>query len=821
MPILPPTSVYPVDYDTNSTLYRVYNTTETHITQQLLIGDTEIFIEPVEAGQPEIWADNGFATISGEAIYYGSVLKNVNNKVYKLENCIRNQGGNPPQYNPAQTEIRSFVMAEHHNELARSIVNTENFLGIDQSTIKSTLDWRIRYLVNQPNLTDDYGCPEVNFTFYTVSENPLTGTVINYELEIIGVYESFILEFGDGTSTSTDLSGTHSYPPNSTIDPIITVESSSCQTVNSDVARSLVNEGLVQFLPQDLNVTLDSIPDFDDILIEFEPNIAANINLPPIVFPCLDIGPFGPISIPSTITIDPPVVIPSTIVFNNPPVIPSTISVSPFSVVVSGDKYIDLVCIPIAGVKGFAIGGSNSSNVAVDRADKVTYVNDTFSQVPSANITGSARFGSAGCADGTYGYIAGGYSSAILSSFYRTQFSTEVTSAFSTVNLSSSTYYPSAISGQNTKGYFAGGITGSGGPSNKIDVLDFANSTISSLQMPTGRFQFGAITLEQQKGYFCGGSTGSTGVVTTDIISYADDTFSSPTTASLKSPRMSMSGIDGNTIQGYFVGGSASLTGAILKTIEKMNYSYDATTAITSSQLTTGRRLAGGISDQSSRGYIAGGLSGQAASTVQTSVERLSTTGDLISALQTGLSLGRAAMACISQNYVNPSDTTGDGTTGGNGAGDGTTGGGTTGGNTTGDITTGGCGTCEWVAVTEFESTTVPPTYGGSWQIASNNCTGGCRCSGPPPNWSGRTAPANITTNCVSGFALTNNGYSIPEEAFITPTPDDFSFASHGYNAVTQQQNDFVKNVQQAFDSVKVRIKEETLLPNVKDLLGD
>jgi len=206
-----------------------------------------------------------------------------------------------------------------------------------------------------------------------------------------------------------------------------------------------------------------------------------------------------------------------------------------------------------------------------------------------------------------------------------------------------------------------------------------------------------------------------------------------------------MSGIDGNTIQGYFVGGSASLTGAILKTIEKMNYSYDATTAITSSQLTTGRRLAGGISDQSSRGYIAGGLSGQAASTVQTSVERLSTTGDLISALQTGLSLGRAAMACISQNYVNPSDgLTPSGLT-------------PTGTTPTGTTPTGGstsqCGTCEWTAVVEGLTNSEPPNFFGTWQIANNNCTGGCQCSSKPPNWTGRTIPANRTTDCVSGFA--------------------------------------------------------------------
>ena len=850
MPVLPPNSVFPNNYDTDNTLYMVYNTTESVITQVLNIADSQIFIKPVEANEDEIWAENGFANISGELIYYGSVLKNGNDKVYKLTNCIRNLGGRPPQYNSANTDIRSFVMAEHHNQLARGLVNTENFIGITNSTDKSTVDWRIRYLINQPNITDDFGCPEVNFIFIILSEDPLFGTTIEFELEILGVYDNFILEFGDGTSTITDLTGTHVYPPNSTIDPTVTVNSSSCQTVNSDVSRTFASETLVQVLPQDLTVVIDSIPEIPPIVVDFEPNIAADITLPPIVFPCLDIGPFGPISIPSTIVLDPPVVIPSTITFNNVPIIPSTISVSPFSIVVSGDRYIDLVCIPVAGTKGFFVAGANSSNQAIDLATKITYSNDVVVGVPSANITGSARFGAAACADGTAGYIAGGYTSQAVTSFYKTIFETETT-VTSTSVLSQPRYYLTAVSGENKKGYYAGGLAGSS-VSTVVDVIEFSTGSMSVLTLPTGRARFAAVSLEAQKGYFCGGITGAAASNITDILVYSTSTWSSATSAYLKSSRTAMCGIDGNTLQGYFAGGSTNLTSTILKSIEKMNYSWDQTTVLSPAVLATGRSLPGGVGDRSSRGYIAGGLTGSASATVVTSIEKLSCVGDTISSMPGVLGSARCAMACFSQVFVDSSgggttpdgtDTGGGGTDGGGTDGGGTGGGGTGGGGNGGGGTGPTCGTCTWVAYQIGQSKGTPPVPIWDWK-ATNNCTSGCACTGKPAETFSRTKPADVITNCASGFAMTGNGYMPPQESYGVPTPQNFVASDQGYASIEErnsyfneqknkeifteptpeikvQENDFAKSVQQAFKSVKVRIKDEDLLPNIKDLLGD
>jgi len=121
----PPKVVYPLDYDTDRTLFKVYNTSETVLSANLEAWATTINIIPVELEKNEIWSDNGYVTISGELIYYDAVGKDSNGKINTLLNCIRNLGGQPPQYNLAGTDVRGFVLAEHHNQLARAIVNAE------------------------------------------------------------------------------------------------------------------------------------------------------------------------------------------------------------------------------------------------------------------------------------------------------------------------------------------------------------------------------------------------------------------------------------------------------------------------------------------------------------------------------------------------------------------------------------------------------------------------------------------------------------------------------------------------------------------------
>jgi len=325
----PPKSVYPNDIDSNFTLYKVYNTAETTLSQDLDPYITTIHITPVDEGKLEIWADNGFVNINGELIYYNSVAKEpTTNKIITLLNCIRNLGGNKPEYCPEGTWVRGFVLAEHHNQLVRSVINTENFIGYEFNPDKETLDWRIRNIASVDPINDDHGCPEVDFWYYTVSQDNITGTTVNYNLNIIGSNYTFILNFGDGKSTTTEKTGTHVYPPNTNIDPIVTVTTNTCEQAVSGLIRNQGDQPVGAVADAAFEIIIPETPALPDLNTDVDNVVPDNILQPPIVFPCVDAS-FGPIVVPSIINIDPPINLPSTIKFGDVGPIPSSIEIGP------------------------------------------------------------------------------------------------------------------------------------------------------------------------------------------------------------------------------------------------------------------------------------------------------------------------------------------------------------------------------------------------------------------------------------------------------------------------------------------------------------
>ena len=345
-----PQPVYPYGIDTDYTLFKVKNTTESFIAADNFAWSETIFILPYTNPYlvEDPWPDNGFATIDGELIYYNRVEKDyTNGKVIALKDCIRNLGGKETHFNKAGTPIRGFVVAEHHNQLVKALINLEKFVGIDFDTDQTTLDWKIRNLLLTPPILDDYGCPEINFTFTILKNDAITGVLVSYNLQINGVYSSFTIDFGDGESTSSNLSETKIYAPASNIDPVVTVITEKCNTVQTALERTNPTEPKVPTQQQRLNLVIPPCPAIPDFSIP-DPNIpVANINIPPIVFPCIDIPSvllpsiyinipsmyinvpsvvsFTPVNIPTLISFT-PVNIPSIISFTNLPVIPSTIS---------------------------------------------------------------------------------------------------------------------------------------------------------------------------------------------------------------------------------------------------------------------------------------------------------------------------------------------------------------------------------------------------------------------------------------------------------------------------------------------------------------
>ncbi len=342
-----PISSYPSNLDTDTTLFKVFDTSETVLSATLNSWETTINVVPTEAGKFQIWADSGYVTIEGELIYYSSVTRlsgPTAGAVVSFNNCIRRTNGTPAVNYNAGTSVRGYVIAEHHNNLARALVNTETFIGTNDTTDKQSIYWKLSYINNLPAYTDDAGCPQMEFYYTVTSESPIQGTEISYVLNIIGTdqYSGFVIDFGDGSTETQATTGTHFYPPNKRIDPVATVNATSCETLQTSAQRVDLNDlqqnNLVGF---SFPVIVPVLPDFPSFDLDVVNPVQENIIFPPIVFPCLDIGPFGPIIVPSTISFVSDYGIPSVITFEDVPVIPSNIVITSSVVIPSVINIID------------------------------------------------------------------------------------------------------------------------------------------------------------------------------------------------------------------------------------------------------------------------------------------------------------------------------------------------------------------------------------------------------------------------------------------------------------------------------------------------
>jgi hypothetical protein len=315
----PPTILYPENFDSDFSLFKVYNTTFTTIAADNPPYADEIPIIPVPNGDNEIWGTNGYATISGELLYYDQVDLNSAGHVCNLKRCVRNIGGEPTQYNVAGTTIYSFVVAEHHNQLVDCAIAIEKFIGENFSLNPITLDWRIRHLADE---AIDDSCPAIDFTFETV-ETSAAGTLISYALTITGAFNSYDIQFGDGSDTQSATSGTHLYAPGATIDPAVVVTSNACQIVQTPINRTATTTPVTTPPPPPFAVPVPIPPAIPPIVIPSIVLPAPAINIPPVIFPTVT-----PASFPSVIVVSPPINIPSQI--NISPInIPSTITISP------------------------------------------------------------------------------------------------------------------------------------------------------------------------------------------------------------------------------------------------------------------------------------------------------------------------------------------------------------------------------------------------------------------------------------------------------------------------------------------------------------
>lgn len=332
--ILIPSPVFPVAIDSDYTLFLTYDSTQSCLSEDLAQEDLEINIYP--AVENEVFPDNGFVTIGKELIYYDSVEK-YNGKVCRLINCIRGIEGEIKPVYIKQTPVYGMVVAQQQNQLIEAILAIENTIGdiVDVQDFSDTRnipnELRLKGTHLEETLTlqtsiksllscapsDDDSCPQVDFIFNTFSTTPITA---EYCIRIQGSYQSYQLDFGDGSSVTDLFEGTHTYT-SGPVDPVLTVINDACTLVlTPETPREGCDIDPVVGPAVSFHVPIPSVTDFPSFIYPQRVCTGPLNNLPPIAVPGLDLA-----SLCSCI---------SAIAVNNPSIIscigcnfPSTISV--------------------------------------------------------------------------------------------------------------------------------------------------------------------------------------------------------------------------------------------------------------------------------------------------------------------------------------------------------------------------------------------------------------------------------------------------------------------------------------------------------------
>jgi hypothetical protein len=229
----------------------------------------------------------------------------------------------------------------------------------------------------------------------------------------------------------------------------------------------------------------------------------------------------------------------------------------------------------------------------------------------------------------------------------------ETTNAITSANLSSSRDNLCGVTQGSIKGYFAGGF--SDNYSTTTDKITYSNDiTIAqtSANLSQARQILTGCSGERNKGYFAGGATSAlTFVSTTDKITYSSDTTAAQTSANLIQATSSLSSVSDNTKKGYFAGGQTGSGASPVRILltYSLTYSTDTTAAQTSANLSQARTGLAGVSEGLTKGYFAGGFSG---AYVVTADKLTYSTDTTVAQTSANLSQARNGLAGASQEYT-------------------------------------------------------------------------------------------------------------------------------------------------------------------------
>jgi hypothetical protein len=315
--VIYPTPVYPFALDSDQTLFRVNNGTQSVLVNTITEDATSLQIIPTKANDLEIWPDNGFATLVGELIYYDAVDKDENGKVFRLKRLSRAVEGIPKSHS-AGTPIYGYAVAQHHNQLVDAIVEIEKTIGDLADIVRNEpvqgFGAEIGYVASLHaamnsmkalSAAPDDTCPDIDFQINSNVPVP-GGTQAEFCVRIFpwDFSWTYELDFGDGSITTDEFSGVHQWNSGGPYTPRVTVITPRCTLV---VQASQADPGM-DITPSvspvvSFHIPIPEVPDFPKFIAPRRVCPGPLYNLPPILIPKLELCP-KPVSMSSCASTD-------------------------------------------------------------------------------------------------------------------------------------------------------------------------------------------------------------------------------------------------------------------------------------------------------------------------------------------------------------------------------------------------------------------------------------------------------------------------------------------------------------------------------------
>lgn len=292
--------------DSDRTLFHTHNGTQSVLATALAASATVIEIVPVPANDAEVWPDNGFASLPNELLYYDSVVRNNGGKVERLVDCVRAVEGVAEDL-PGGTPIYGNAVAQHHNQLAEAILELERTVGdlfntVHQATrpvgLVADVDAQFTRSLQASlqslsalTLVPDDACPDVEFVFVagTAPAELGGGVQADFCVRIQGwdpATMTYLLDFGDGTSTTTEFAGQHTYASGATVNPVVTVVAPNCTLVVTPTTPQDGCEITQPVPPVAYYVPIPDVPAFPSFIAPRPICPGPLFNLPPIFLNC-------------------------------------------------------------------------------------------------------------------------------------------------------------------------------------------------------------------------------------------------------------------------------------------------------------------------------------------------------------------------------------------------------------------------------------------------------------------------------------------------------------------------------------------------------